>query len=206
MKKLLVTLLLTAGFVTVASAGPLACANNTTNQCCIDMINIGTAAAQAPNHGIITQDGISVTSLSGVLTNDGTDGTGCLDIADYVTSTQPYGQGLFGWQAGNWAKTIAAAKEPLDCTANPQNQCCIDVANIQNAINQSHSLMPLPGNIHLANLSTTLVNDGVPAAASSCIANGVYLDASWSRQTGEFTWLPANWQGSIKYYAPSSAK
>ena len=51
MKKLLVILMLGAGFVTIASADPHNCLRGDTNKCCIDVVNVQNAINQSIKKG-----------------------------------------------------------------------------------------------------------------------------------------------------------
>ena len=63
MKKLLVILILSAGFVTVASAAETTdCNNPSKNKCCIDVVRIQSEISQAPNH-VVTIDDYPITVL-----------------------------------------------------------------------------------------------------------------------------------------------
>ena len=108
MKKILVMLMLGAGFVTVTSAlEPLDCTKTTTNQCCVDVHSIESAINHSPNYSITTTDNYEVLGVSPVLVNDGTDvDNGCLDYAVY----KPDGEktvAVFQWAPGYWVDTIA---------------------------------------------------------------------------------------------------
>ena len=105
MKKLLVILMLGAGFVTTASADPRNCLPNALNQCCIDVSNIQSAIIN--NDGIITNDGYKVLNIDVDLINDGTSSatTVCIDKAVAIKYSVEI-EGEFAWVPGNWAKTI----------------------------------------------------------------------------------------------------
>ena len=108
MKKLLVILMVGAGFVTVASAlEPLDCNTNTTNQCCIDLHSIVSALNQSPTNSITTTDKYDVLGVDLGLINDGTDvDNGCLDWAAYNQNGKRNGA-VFQWAPGYWQSTIA---------------------------------------------------------------------------------------------------
>ena len=107
MKKLLVTLLLGAGFVTTASAlTPLICSTNPTNQCCVDEVNIWNTIVQARGHAIITTDKYVLAFVSTTLSNDATDGSWCVDDGVYVVNDRATTHLPFTWKPGAWATTI----------------------------------------------------------------------------------------------------
>ena len=72
MKNLLVILMLGAGFVRVASADPLDCNTNPTNQCCIDVVNVQKVINQNIGAGYPTTDGYYVVRIAYDLINDAT--------------------------------------------------------------------------------------------------------------------------------------
>ena len=107
MKKLLVLLMLGAGFVTTASAEPVDCNVWPTSLCCTDRSSIENAIYQAPTHAILTPDKYSVTGLEIVLLNDGENHMGCQDIASYrIQGQSKLNQAVFLWQPGDWINTI----------------------------------------------------------------------------------------------------
>ena len=110
MKKLLVTLMLSAGLVSVTSAGPLDCYNNNSNPCCINLWSI-VAATQPPNT-ILTNDNHQAGHFDRILTNDGTDGQECKDEASFLVDGVPRGVGIFQWQSWDWADTIVLYSIP----------------------------------------------------------------------------------------------
>ena len=95
---------------------------------------------------------------------------------------------------------IASANETLDCTNNTTNQCCIDVANIQNAISQSPTgeIETRDGKIIVAMDDEFLQNDGIDG--TNCID-----DAKEERGGAYFQWQPGNWVTTIRYYGPISS-
>ena len=109
MKKLLVTLLLGAGLVSVTSADePLDCTNNTTYQCCADVYQIHNIIPYLTEHAITTTDKYLVSAVDTVLINDGEKaGSWCLDGATYLDANgKPTFHGNFTWQPGAWMTTI----------------------------------------------------------------------------------------------------
>ena len=105
MKKLLVILMLGAGFVTVAAADQLNCNNTSTNQCCDDIGYMYDAAAD--NGGVIpAMDGDSVTWLSAQLTKDGTSDSLCATTAHYTSSDETHHRGTCQWQPGDWRPSL----------------------------------------------------------------------------------------------------
>ena len=109
MKKILVILMLGAGFVTVASADErLDCPNNPSNQCCIDVSSIQSAINRSTTQpqSIKTTDNYTVVGILAHLTNDGTDDTKCKDMALSLAQNKTT-VAYFQWQPGEWVTTIA---------------------------------------------------------------------------------------------------
>ena len=97
--------------------------------------------------------------------------------------------------------TVASADEPLDCTTNPTNQCCVDSSNLLDTINheEQHTIVTQDGH-YLAFVNTSsLVNDGVPLA-TWCEDSGVYVDPHIPTTSVVVTWLPGDWVHSIRTY------
>ena len=113
MKKLLVILMLGAGFVTTASAGPRNCLPNDLNQCCIDVSNIQSAINQNSPAGITTKDGYKVLNIEVDLTNDATSSatTVCIDRAFAIKDGGEI-VGVFAWVPGKLAGTIVKYNNP----------------------------------------------------------------------------------------------
>ena len=110
MKKLLMILMIGAGFVTVASANQsLVCDLSHPNcQCCLDVLNIQGTINHAISQAIITQDGnrLAWVDEESVI-NDGIDGTNCIDNGIYFDANgQPHNQVLVTWVPGNWLHSI----------------------------------------------------------------------------------------------------
>ena len=107
MKKILVILLLGAGFVTVASANtPLDCTNNTTNPCCVDVQNINQIILDSVKSGqgyVLTTDDYMLSSLKVQLID--TVST-CEDEATYLIDGTSTGQAVFSWVPGDWDRSI----------------------------------------------------------------------------------------------------
>ena len=105
MKKLLVILMLGAGFVTVASAEPVDCTNNNTDSCCIDVHNMQSAIAANPN-AVTTSDGLSIIStLSEGL--DEASNNNCWDSVTFVSvPTKSHLPGIANWTPGQWTNTL----------------------------------------------------------------------------------------------------
>ena len=103
MKKLLVILMLGAGFVTVASAGELYCTSKSSNQCCIDFQNMQVVLAT--NDVLYTTDFYAIFSMDPQLVNDGSHDTKCKNW-DYYNIGDQWFNGLFEWQPGAWDSTI----------------------------------------------------------------------------------------------------
>ena len=102
MKKLLVTLLLAAGLVTVASAlEPLDCTNNTTNKCCVDEDYVRNKLDNSKGAGVPISGGYTLFFIDYVLTNDGSNGV-CLSP---IQAKDPDGSFVIGnakWSPNNW--------------------------------------------------------------------------------------------------------
>ena len=109
MKKLLVTLLLGAGFVTVALANEsLVCdIGHPTNQCCIDSSTMKGAINHSIYHVHTTQDGHSLAFVDvDSVINDGIDGTWCIANGTYLDANlEPHIQVLVTWLPGDWLGT-----------------------------------------------------------------------------------------------------
>ena len=134
MKKLLVILMLGAGFVTVASAdNSRDCTTDTTNnQCCVDVSALQSAFNQTPYYvKAIVGDGNVTRPISTTLTNDGTDGEWCKDEARYVVGNQPPINAEVFWQPGNWVNSIQLDRSS---SANKDNAIIIIPGNKDKAI------------------------------------------------------------------------
>ena len=103
MKKLLVILMLGAGFVTVASADePLDCNNNNSNPCCNDVVYVQNLLAQQKGSGVPLLDGYNVLNIQYKLVNS--DLFTCIDTAEAVRD----GKVVYGdvkWSTGDWPET-----------------------------------------------------------------------------------------------------
>ena len=100
-KKILVILMLGAGFVTVAFADSPDCTDHTnTTQCCIDLHTMNNAIMNSPSHSIPGAFGNDVTYLSPHLINDGSSGTVCSTSAYFTTSVDANHHGTCEWTKG----------------------------------------------------------------------------------------------------------
>ena len=102
--------------------------------------------------------------------------------------------------------SVASADEPLVCSTNPTNQCCVDVSDLQDTINHEENQTIVTQDGHYLHLVTTssLVNDGVPLA-TWCEDKGVYVDPGNPPNYVVVTWLPGDWVHSIRTYPVPSA-
>ena len=105
MKKLLVTLLLGAGLLSVTSAEELYCKSTSSNQCCIDFQDMQVALINSPDHLIYTTNNYSIFSMDPQLVNDGFHDSNCKNWDEYIIEYSWY-NGLFEWKPGAWESTI----------------------------------------------------------------------------------------------------
>ena len=104
MKKLLVILMLGAGFVTTASANtPLICSTNPTNQCCVDEVNVQNKIDTSQGKGVPISGGYNVVNLNVDLDDDGSDGV-CRDSAGAIKDGN-FANGEVKWAPNNWDNT-----------------------------------------------------------------------------------------------------
>ena len=97
MKKLLVILMLSAGFITFASANtPRNCLSGDTNQCCIDEANVQNALNQSRGAGVPISGGYTVENLNVDLDDDGSDGV-CRDSAGAINKDGNFANGEVKW-------------------------------------------------------------------------------------------------------------
>ena len=212
MEKILVILMLGAGFVTVASATePLDCTTNPTNQCCDDSLNLGIAINITPGNRVTTLDGHLLEWIdSSSLVNDGVPlGTWCEDNGVY-TDTNPATHVVVTWLPGDWVHSIrtTSASDPLDCTNNTTNQCCVDVHSIENEINQSppNYSITTTDNYELLSVSQVLFNNDGTDVDNTCVDYAVYKQDG-QRTVAVFQWAPGRWVSTIKFDGPDlSAK
>ena len=113
MKKLLVILMLGAGFVTVASASVDCNISPSSSPCCDDLAEMSQSF---PDGGVKTNDGYTINSLNPQLIADGA--PLCLTNGNYSIQDIHVGIGTFGWERGDWQGTI-------HCENSVNNKCRI---------------------------------------------------------------------------------
>ena len=70
------------------------------------MENMNDAIFNSPSNAILTTDDYSLAAVSRGLTNDGTGGSNCKDLAIYFVNGAATGDATFQWVPNNWRGTI----------------------------------------------------------------------------------------------------
>ena len=132
MKKLLVILMLGAGFVTTASAKPYNCLNADKNLCCVDEAYAQNKIEKNAPAGLPITDGYNVLTLNVDLADDGSDGV-CLSQAGAYKDNNPdtFANGNAKWSPNNWDGSAVFVPSS---SVNKDNAIIIIPGNKDNAI------------------------------------------------------------------------